>query len=331
LLAQAVEIARLRFGEEAASDPYRGLHITQDQVERALAIAPGTPLLFREMPPDGAAEHGETPLLARLRDVLGLEGFDLDVVIIALAPEVDLRYERLYSYLQDDVTRRRPTVDLALNLLCRSAAERLAQRRRFLPEAPLLRHGLVELVADPAPTPPLLTHYLRLDGQILRRLLGQDGLDASLAPFCELVPPRASPAPAHADPATASALTALAAPARAAWRSLLLHFHGPAGTGRRRAAEALAGSLTAPLLAVDVGQALARAEPWARTMAVLFRQARLDGAVLYFDGIDALDGEERRRERRELLRMASAGGVIVILAGLQPPGRDTAGAVAVSF
>ena len=27
----------------------------------------------------------------------------------ALAPEIDLRYERLYAYLQDDVTRRRPT------------------------------------------------------------------------------------------------------------------------------------------------------------------------------------------------------------------------------
>jgi SpoVK/Ycf46/Vps4 family AAA+-type ATPase len=110
-----------------------------------------------------------------------------------------------------------------------------------------------------------------------------------------------------------------------------LHFHGPAGTGRRRAAEALARSLTAPLLAVDLGLALARAEPWGRTLAALFRQARLDGALLYLDGIDALDGEERRRERRALLGMAAEGGVVVILAGQRTPGRDTAGAVAVSF
>jgi SpoVK/Ycf46/Vps4 family AAA+-type ATPase len=195
-----------------------------------------------------------------------------------------------------------------------------------------LRHGLIELVADPAQVaPPLLAHYLRLDGQILRRLLGHDGLDASLSPFCELVPPGANPAATHADPATASALKALTEPARAARRPLILYFHGPVGTVRRRAAEALARSLTAPLLVVDLGQALARAEPWGRTVAVLFQQARLDAALLYFDGIDALDSEERRRERRALLRAAAEGGVVVILAGQRTPSRDTAGAVAIAF
>lgn len=264
--------------------------------------------------------------------MLGLEDFDLDALVIALAPELDLRYERLYAYIQDDVTRRRPTVDLTLNLLCRNAADRLERRRHFLPEAPLLRHGLIELIGDPAhAAPPLLARCLRLDGQILHRLIGQDGLDASLVPFCELVLPDASGAAAHTDPATASALMALAVPARAARRALILHFHGPAGTGRRRTAQALATSLTAPLLAVDVGQALVRAEPWGRTVAVLFRQARLDGAVLYFDDIDALDGEERSRERRVLLRAAAEGGVVAILAGQRTPSHDTARAVAISF
>jgi ATP-dependent 26S proteasome regulatory subunit len=332
LLAQAVEITRGHFGEEAAADPYRGLHITHDEVERALAIMPGTTLLFREEAPDAVTAAGDTPALALLRDALGLEAFDLDVLLIALAPELDLRYERLYGYLQDDVTRRRPTVDLALKLLCHSAAEKLEKRARFLPEAPLLRHGLIGFVTDPAQAaPPLLAHYLHLDGPILRRLLGQDGLDSSLAPFCELVAPCTSLAAADADPATASALVALATSARAARRLLLLHFHGPAGTGRRRTAEALAGSLAAPLLAVDLGQALARVEPWGRTVASLFRQARLDDALLYFDGIDALDGEERRRELRELLRVATECGMVVILAGQRSPGRETAGAVAISF
>ena len=36
----------------------------------------------------------------------------------------DLRYERIYAYLQDDVTRRRPTVELVLNVLCESSAEK---------------------------------------------------------------------------------------------------------------------------------------------------------------------------------------------------------------
>jgi hypothetical protein len=49
--------------------------------------------------------------LAALAEMYDLSGFDLDVMIIALAPELDLRYERVYAYLQDDVTRRHPSMD----------------------------------------------------------------------------------------------------------------------------------------------------------------------------------------------------------------------------
>ena len=49
-------------------------------------------------------------------DHFGLDACDLDVILIALTRELDLRYKRLYAYLHDDVTRRRPSVDLALTL-----------------------------------------------------------------------------------------------------------------------------------------------------------------------------------------------------------------------
>ena len=332
VLARAVEMARLRFGEEAATDRYRGLHITAEQVERALAIAPGTPLLFREDNEGSMSGPGEAPGLALLSDLLGLDDFELDVIIITLAPELDLRYERIYSFLQDDVTRRRPTVDLVLNLLCADADERLDRRHSFLEEAPLLRHRLIELAADPAQSaPPLLAQYLRLDREILRWLFGQGGLDASLSPFCKLILPPIGPAPANIDPVTTGALTKLAAEARKAKRPLTLYFHGPAGAGRRQAAEALARALAAPLLTLDIEGALLSTQSWDRTVAVLFRQARLDAAVLYFDDMDTLDSEMRRRERRSLLRMAAEAETVVILAGTQAPGRDAASAVAVPF
>ena len=65
-----------------------------------------------------------------------VESFDLcplnrAALVLALAPEVDLRYERIYAYLQDDVTRKRPSVDLVLNLFCRSPEQRLAGMEHF--------------------------------------------------------------------------------------------------------------------------------------------------------------------------------------------------------
>ena len=65
-----------------------------------------------------------------------------EALLVCLAPDVDLRYERLYAYLQDDVTRRRPTVDLVLRLLGarRESAPTLARAR---PARRLLRRGLL--------------------------------------------------------------------------------------------------------------------------------------------------------------------------------------------
>lgn len=114
--------------------------------------------------------------------------FDIDLPLIALAPELDRRYKRLYAYLQDDVRNRYPLIDLALNLLCHDAAERIERRVHFAPDAPLIRHGLLHLIPEPNEAQPsLLAHALRLDRQIVDFLLHQDGLDARLAPFCRLV------------------------------------------------------------------------------------------------------------------------------------------------
>ena len=51
-----------------------------------------------------------TGRLQHLVQIFGLSPFELDALLVTLAPALDLRYERLYGYLQDDVTRKRPSV-----------------------------------------------------------------------------------------------------------------------------------------------------------------------------------------------------------------------------
>ena len=114
---QAVRKAQAVYGSEAANDPYRGLRIDRDEVKRLLDRQPGIPLFAV----DTESDRINNKPLNWLKQTFGLSEFDLDLILIALAPEIDLGYERLYAYLQDDVTRRRSSVDLALNLLCPSA------------------------------------------------------------------------------------------------------------------------------------------------------------------------------------------------------------------
>ena len=139
--------------------------------------------------------RGSRQLSDGLRRAFGLSSFDLDVCVMALAPEIDLRYQRLYAYLQDDVTRKYPSVDLALNLLCRSQDDKLARRAHFTPDAVLVRHGLLQVGLDTArPPAPLLSQAFQLDAQIVNLLLDGRGLDAARHHYRQHLPGFRKPA-----------------------------------------------------------------------------------------------------------------------------------------
>ena len=167
--------------------PFAASYIAPEEAARLLNRDPGVPTLGAVRADSGSliASPAEFPPLARLQDAFGLSPFDLDVLVIALAPELDLRYERLYAYLQDDITRRRPSVDLVLNLLCSTAEEKLARRGSFALEAPLIKNGLLRLVPDPNHVqPPLLAHCVKLDEQVVRWLTEEKGQDRRLESCC---------------------------------------------------------------------------------------------------------------------------------------------------
>ena len=84
-----------------------------------------------------AVAAGQRLRLYHLADAFGLDRFALDAFLICLAPTLDLRYERLYGFLQDDVTRRRATVNLVLDLLCAPGPERLNHLAAFADDGPL--------------------------------------------------------------------------------------------------------------------------------------------------------------------------------------------------
>ncbi|HOR01183.1 MAG TPA: hypothetical protein PLJ35_20400 [Anaerolineae bacterium] len=78
-----------------------------------------------------ATAHGRGQVLPlhRLAAASARSRFALDALPICLAPTFDLRYERLYGCLQDAVTRRHPSVALALDLLTPPVAARLQPQR----------------------------------------------------------------------------------------------------------------------------------------------------------------------------------------------------------
>lgn len=142
---------KFRVTNEAAVNELRGLYIKEEEIDRILSLDQG----LKERPEshgDGterlarnlllqekriSERMAQTPgkeaflRLERLRNLYDLQSLDMDIVLICLLPEVELHYEKLYAYLQDDVTRKRPTVNLVLDVLCGSFQESLEGRERF--------------------------------------------------------------------------------------------------------------------------------------------------------------------------------------------------------
>jgi hypothetical protein len=320
LLAEAAQIARTVYGREAATDPYRGLYISDEDVERLLERPPGAPVLH------GTGRIYEEPFptsghplsrLVRFRQAFGLTPFDMDLVLIALAPEIDLRYERLYAYLQDDVNRKRPTVELAFNLLCTSVQDKIQRRSHIHSNAPLIRQGILQLVADPhRPQPPLPAQFMRLDGQIVELLLAQEDMDARdrSHPILEGLTRRIRPRYAWCDIVLPEDILAqLEEICRAvAYRHRVLGewgfdrklssgkgvsalFSGPPGTGKTMAAEVIAHELGLDLYKIDLSGVVSKyIGETEKNLARIFRAAESTNAILFFDEADALFG--RRSE-----------------------------------
>jgi len=282
------------------SDAFRGLYISDAQADallarplaahwgdltapdpaeaRAWSLAEGELAAQAAALAESGRAAGRPPRLELLAQAFGLSRFEVDALLICLAPALDLRYERLYGYLQDDVTRKRPSVGLILDLLTPPGPERLLAQAHFDEGAPLLRHHLLERAGD-AGQAGLLGQPLRIDEAVTAWLLGRYAPRPELA-GARLLSPAEPPAGCLLAPDVCAALS------EAARDGAVLLFHGPDGAGQTAAAQAVAAWCGRPLLSIDLGPATADLSPLA-VLRLALRDARLTGAVAFLNGWDA--------------------------------------------
>lgn len=185
-----VELARLECRLRAAVeafdgpvDEFGGLYVSRAEVERLLGMGGSEPDTHRARSAEEARLESLTADLRerrratreadrdlaveRLADRFGLDALDRELLVLALAPDLDEAYATVYAFLQDDATRSRPTVGFLAGLL--ETADRMDVRAAFSPGAPLVAHGVVRPVGDG----PLPTRPVRVDERIVALLLGE--------------------------------------------------------------------------------------------------------------------------------------------------------------
>jgi ATP-dependent 26S proteasome regulatory subunit len=310
-----LKVAKIRQGNSQPEvDGFRGLYVSDKQIDAIIktpfpqqgdgSSQPSNPTSenliesLKQLEEDIAEKRQEslrrglTPRLNELGRLFHLSMFDIDTILVCILPELDLTYQQLYAYLQDDVTKRSPTVNFVLQLLCESFAEILKARQAFSPESPLVRYHLLQLYDDPPSRPvPLLAKSLQVDERIASYLLETDRIDARLLPFSHLARPNIKLPDVILPDDTKERLTGLVTQFKE--KGLICNFHGTHGVGRRATAEAVCSELGIPILNVDVNKMVAVNTPLELLLMLVFREGRLQNAALLLNGYDLLLGDEK--------------------------------------
>ncbi len=212
-----------------------------------------------------SCQEGIVLALPQLQEHLQLSQFEKNVILMALAPEINQRFGRIYSYLQyqhDESDWDLPTANLCLRLLCRNDQEWRRSRPLLTSSGRLLDLGIIEWVNADDTT--LLSRHLRLNEDISTFLLAEtpdpDGVSGLLdspphpwnistdsftipeAPWNSLILPDA----------ILSQLDTVATTAAMSTPHPLVLFYGDQGTGKTKAAHVLAARLGLPLYGLDL-------------------------------------------------------------------------------
>lgn len=263
---------------------------TDPQIEKAIK-APETEI---------QAEDPGQSRLGYLATMLGLGRFEERCLVLALAPEVDSKYSEIYAYLQDSVSRSRPTIDLALQLFSTGPDDRIA----FSPASPLMRS---HLLAEREPYEnhlPMSQRTLSLEDRVLGFLFESPEIDYEIKTWVNLVPVPKLPPRVPIDNAILEKTVTMARECYAggkAERRPIFHLLGRPGTGRRALAEVVCRESGTPLLAADM-RAAGRARDKVDSLWRLGRESLLQNAAILVENFDDLLEEDAEAALAALLQ-----------------------------
>ncbi|HYV10273.1 MAG TPA: ATP-binding protein [Pyrinomonadaceae bacterium] len=262
-------------------------------------------------------QHPNTSL-THLSSLFQLERVEELCLLLCLAPEIDPRYSRVFAFLQDDVTRKQPSVELVLRIFSRDIEESLVTRNIFSSSSALFRNRLVQFAQPSDKFLPLPQRTLKLDDRIAAFLLHTPQIDECLSNWVEIVLP-SSPAPETTLPDEiinrTLALVESSFSGNGPFPRPLIHVYGKRGSGRRLLATIASKHVGLPLLVADV-----RKMPNGETSDLdplwrLCREALLLPAVILVENFDDLLEDGKQRELSSLLEAAHYFSPATFLSG----------------
>lgn len=306
---------------KAEECPANGFFITDEEVASILTSLPqmdASDSIIQEieslnlMIDEAAAEisdkrlSGKYPFgffpLMKLIKFFGLTQFESDLIIMALAPEIDKRYERVYAYFNDDISKKSPSIETALNVLCGSREDGLSALRFFSANAPLLYFDLIRLTNANDET-TFSNRRFGLDERIMRFISGDNNFPGTLSEITTLYYPNEEFHFCRLSQSRNDKIVRIITERKTALRQVFW-LYGKAVEEKRATVFEVCKDLKLPVLTADLEDIFF--EPDHRSfLKSLFREALLQSAVVFLKGGDRLyqDDEKSDAFRRTILRI----------------------------
>ena len=257
--------------------------------------------------------------LVRLDNIFNLSGIEHQVMVICLAPQLEHAYERIYAYIQNDLTRKLPSVDLALSLICNTVEERRQCLDYFTPGAPLYNFNIIHLLpTEPATT--LNASLLKLDYRMVSYILGHHTIDRQILSEISFQPPISWEQVVVGHGIRSALETLRQQEHHLTEKQVIYYLHGPEGVGKKTLIRAFCSEAGFALATADLKRLLADPEGFPEKISLILREGLLQPCAICLEHCEALDEypQDRSRILTDLLRKIRELGWITFLCSETP-------------
>ncbi|MCP4676662.1 MAG: hypothetical protein GY854_14350 [Deltaproteobacteria bacterium] len=221
------------------------------------------------------------------------------MILVGLLPELDSRYKKVFSYLQDDLGKKNPTVDTVIGICCSTFEEKIKKWFRFSNTAPLVETETIHLFGEQNSAQDILLHKaIKVDDRIVDYLLDSNEIDKMVSDDVELCSSLVdAPMPFAGLSRNEGLLCSCIREHSVRDEGAIFSLDGDRGADKYRCALFACSKSNIGLLKVDTATIVGK-EPGAFRIKVkhFTMEALLNNAALFFDDSEVLlEGEKDQR------------------------------------
>jgi len=270
-------------------------------------------------------KRGFIPRLEKIADRLNLREFEKDILKTLTVKKVFLDPKEQKSYGYFDTTNANLTVGSLLNLLAEDPLKRVQEKKAFLKTSRLVRANLIQLEKRDGLNQNLYDCEVIIDNRLIEYLIGEDYDISDYLEGGYMYHPKISlddvVLPQETKNSLLKTITSfpdfLEAKNKLEFsevveygNALTMLFVGPSGTGKTMLANAIANYLGKKILLFNfhnISQ-LSDATREGNVFSVLFRESRINDAVLFFDEAEDI---LRNRINDLLIEIEKHEGIVI--------------------